>query len=120
MPEVHTLITGLALGESPRWHAGRLWLSGWVAHEVLAVDLSGMREVITNVQSLPFCIDFLPDGRLLVVSDTLHVRPARLRSCLSGSGWHSGKRRPSSSASASGSRATAAFQKWRMNCIWPA
>lgn len=74
MPELHTLITGLALGESPRWHADRLWLSDWVAHEVLAVDLSGKREVITNVQSLPFCIDFLPDGRLLVVSDKLLLR----------------------------------------------
>jgi hypothetical protein len=26
MPELHTLLTDLALGESPRWHAGRLWL----------------------------------------------------------------------------------------------
>ncbi len=74
MPELHTLITGLALGESPRWHADRLWLSDWVAHEVLAVDLAGTREVITNVQSLPFCIDFLPDGRLLVVSHRLLLR----------------------------------------------
>ena len=68
MPELHTLITGLALGESPRWHAGRLWLSDWVAHEVLAIDLAGTREVITTIPSLPFCIDFLPDGRLLVIA----------------------------------------------------
>jgi sugar lactone lactonase YvrE len=68
MPELHTLITGLALGESPRWHADRLWLSDWVAHEVLAIDLAGKREVITTIPSLPFCIDFLPDGRLLVIA----------------------------------------------------
>jgi sugar lactone lactonase YvrE len=68
MAELHTLITGLALGESPRWQADRLWLSDWVAHEVLAVDLEGKSEVITTVQSLPFCIDFLPDGRLLVIA----------------------------------------------------
>ena len=74
MPELHTLITGLALGESPRWHADRLWLADWVAHEVLAVDLAGRRKVITSVQSLPFCIDFLPDGRLLVVSNKLILR----------------------------------------------
>ena len=74
MPELQTLITGLALGESPRWHADRLWLSDWGAHEVLAVDLSGKREVIATVQSLPFCIDFLPDGRLLVVSDKQLLR----------------------------------------------
>lgn len=74
MPELHTLITGLALGESPRWHAGRLWLSDWAAHEIIAVDRDGEREVIANVQSFPFCIDFVPDGRLLVVSGKLLLR----------------------------------------------
>jgi len=29
MPEVQTLLTGLAFGESPRWHDGRLWFSNW-------------------------------------------------------------------------------------------
>jgi sugar lactone lactonase YvrE len=68
MSDLHTLLTDLALGESPRWHADRLWLSDWIAHEVLAVDLKGKREVIATIPSMPFCIDFLPDGRLLVVS----------------------------------------------------
>ncbi|MBA3943369.1 MAG: SMP-30/gluconolactonase/LRE family protein [Herpetosiphonaceae bacterium] len=68
MPELHTLLTDLALGESPRWHSGRLWLSDWGAHELLAVDLAGKRELITSIASAPFCIDWLPDGRLLVVS----------------------------------------------------
>src|SRR5260370_26984602 len=68
MSELHTLITGLVFGESPRWHDDRLWFSDWGAQEVIAVDLSGKREVITHIQSFPFCIDFLPDGRLLVVS----------------------------------------------------
>ena len=68
MPELHTLLTGLVFGESPRWHEGRLWFSDWGAQEVIAVDLSGKSEVITRIQSFPFCIDFLPDGRLLVVS----------------------------------------------------
>ena len=67
-PELHTLLTGLAFGESPRWHAGRLWFSDWAAQEVIAVDLEGKHEVITRVQSFPFCIDWLPDGRLLIVS----------------------------------------------------
>jgi len=70
----HLRIRAAAARESPRWHADRLWLSDWVAHEVLAVDLAGTREVITNVQSLPFCIDFLHDGRLLVVSHRLLLR----------------------------------------------
>src|SRR5919199_4055133 len=68
MPELHTLLADLVLGESPRWHAGRLWLCDWSAHEILAVDLAGKRELITTIPSFPFCIDWLPDGRLLVVS----------------------------------------------------
>ena len=68
MPELHTLLTDLVLGESPRWHAGRLWLCDWSAHEILSVDLAGKRELITTIPSFPFCIDWLPDGRLLVVS----------------------------------------------------
>ena len=68
IPELQTLMTGLAFGESPRWHDDRLWFSDWGAQEVIAVDLKGKSEVITRIQSFPFCIDFLPDGRLLVVS----------------------------------------------------
>ena len=68
IPELQTLMTGLAFGESPRWHADRLWFSDWGAQEVIAVDLEGKSEVITRIQSFPFCIDFLPGGRLLVVS----------------------------------------------------
>lgn len=68
MPVLHTLMTGLVFGESPRWHDNRLWFSDWGAQEVIAVDLEGKSEVITRIQSFPFCIDFLPDGRLLVVS----------------------------------------------------
>jgi sugar lactone lactonase YvrE len=68
MPELQTLMTGLALGESPRWHEDRLWFSDWGAQEVIAVDLAGNSEVIVRVPSFPFSIDWLPDGRLLIVS----------------------------------------------------
>jgi sugar lactone lactonase YvrE len=68
MPALQTLLAGLALGESPRWHDGRLWFSDWGAQEVVAVDLAGKGEVIVRVTTLPFCIDWLPDGRLLIVS----------------------------------------------------
>jgi sugar lactone lactonase YvrE len=64
------LLSGLVLGESPRWHDGRLWFSDWGAHEVVAVDLAGRAEVIVRVPSFPFSIDWLPDGRLLIVSAT--------------------------------------------------
>ena len=62
------LLDGLAMGESPRWHDGRLWLSDWGAREVVAVDLEGRRETILRVSAAPFSIDWLPDGRLLVTS----------------------------------------------------
>ncbi len=69
MPEVHTLLTGLAFGESPRWHEDRLWFSNWGMQEVVAVDLDGKSEIIVRVPTtIPFCIDWLLDGRLLVVS----------------------------------------------------
>jgi sugar lactone lactonase YvrE len=68
VPQVQTPMTGLVLGESPRWHNDRLWFSDWGAHEVIAVDLAGKSEVIAHVPSFPFCIDWLPDGRLLIVS----------------------------------------------------
>jgi sugar lactone lactonase YvrE len=66
--DVRTLMSGIALGESPRWHDGRVWFSDWGTGQVLAVDTDGRGEVMARVPALPFCFDFLPDGRLLVVS----------------------------------------------------
>src|SRR5437667_361514 len=64
-----TLLTDLGLGESPRWHDGRLWFSNWGRQEVIAVDLQGRHEVVVRVPTtIPFSIDWLADGRLLVVS----------------------------------------------------
>lgn len=68
MPELHVLLTGLVSGESPRWHDGRLWLSDFGAHEVIAVDLEGRSQVIARVPGMPMGLGFLPDGRLLAVS----------------------------------------------------
>ncbi len=68
MPEPRILMTGIALGESPRWHDGRLWFSDWGAQEVIAVDSAGQSEVVARVPTFPFCIDFLPNGQMLVVS----------------------------------------------------
>ena len=66
--ELNVLMTGIAFGESPRWHDGRLWFCDWGAQELIAVDLGGKSEVIVRVPSFPFCIDWLRDGRLLIVS----------------------------------------------------
>jgi sugar lactone lactonase YvrE len=67
-PQPRVLLTGIAFGESPRWRDGRLWFSDWSAEELLAVDLAGNRELIARVPSFPFSFDWLPDGRLLIVS----------------------------------------------------
>jgi sugar lactone lactonase YvrE len=64
-PEV--LMDGIVFGESPRWHDGRVWFSDWGAHQVIALDPGAGHEVMATVASFPMCIDFLPDGRLLVV-----------------------------------------------------
>ena len=69
-----TLLTGIAFGESARWHDGRFWFSDWGAGEVVAVDLAGNREVVTTMTTFPFSLDWLPDWRLVIVSDHLRRR----------------------------------------------
>ena len=32
---MNVLLDGLRIGESPRWHDGRLWLSNWIAQEIV-------------------------------------------------------------------------------------
>ncbi|MGO9975943.1 MAG: SMP-30/gluconolactonase/LRE family protein [Solirubrobacteraceae bacterium] len=68
MPDVHVLLDGRVFGEQPRWHEDRLWFSDWGTQEVIAVDLDGHSEVMLNGRSFPLCVDWLPDGRMLVVS----------------------------------------------------
>src|SRR5215475_6169464 len=68
-PELKTVLTGLAMGESPRWHENRLWFSDWGVQEIVATDVDGRREVISRTPfGLPFCLDWLPDGNLLIVA----------------------------------------------------
>lgn len=68
-PEPHVLLTGLAIGESSRWHEGHLWFANWGTQEIIAVDVDGNNEVMARVPTtIPFSIDWTPDGRLLVVS----------------------------------------------------
>jgi sugar lactone lactonase YvrE len=68
--ETRTFLTGLGVGESPRWHEDRLWFSNWGVQEILAVDLDGNREVIAPGPKVAgYCIDWLPDGRLLVTGE---------------------------------------------------
>jgi len=64
------LVTGLVVGESPRWHDGRLWYANWGAQEIQAVDASGHGEVIARgPKPVGYCIDWLPDGALIVTGE---------------------------------------------------
>jgi sugar lactone lactonase YvrE len=66
--ELDVLASGFVFGEQPRWHDDRLWFSDWGTQEVIALDLDGKSEVVLRGPSFPLCVDWLPDGRLLVVS----------------------------------------------------
>ena len=66
------LVDGIVMGESPRWHGGRLWFCDWGVGEVVAVDLDGRREVMARIDSLPLSIDWLPGDRLVVVDSKRH------------------------------------------------
>jgi sugar lactone lactonase YvrE len=66
---VRTVLGGLAFPESPRWHDEKLWFCNWGTQEVLAVEPGGSAEVMARVPTtLPYSIDWLPDGRMLIVS----------------------------------------------------
>ena len=71
------LVTGLVVGESPRWHDGRLWYANWGAQEIQAVDASGHGEVIARgPKPVGYCIDWLPDGALIVTGEDKLLRRA--------------------------------------------
>ena len=68
-PEARVLLSDLAFPESPRWRKDRLWFCNWGAQEIIAVDREGKSEIVLRAPTtLPFSIDWLADGRLLVVS----------------------------------------------------
>ncbi|WIY02877.1 SMP-30/gluconolactonase/LRE family protein [Amycolatopsis mongoliensis] len=68
---VAVVLEGIAFGESPRWHDGRLWFADWLAHEIGAVTPAGQREVVfrADFPTMPMCFDFL-DGQPLIVSSS--------------------------------------------------
>ncbi|RUX41219.1 SMP-30/gluconolactonase/LRE family protein [Mesorhizobium sp. M4A.F.Ca.ET.020.02.1.1] len=67
--DAKVITEGLAFGESPRWHEGRLWVCNWGTGEIIAIDAEGNSEIMLKIPAtLPYSIDWLPDGRLLVIS----------------------------------------------------
>jgi sugar lactone lactonase YvrE len=70
--ETQVLLSGFGMGESPRWHDGRLWFSSWGTDEIVAVDLDGNSEVIgPGGGGSGWAADWLPDGRMLVTGGEL-------------------------------------------------
>jgi sugar lactone lactonase YvrE len=69
MGDTQVVLEGLGFPESTRWRDGRIWLCNWGFGEVLAVTPEGRREVVAQLapNTLPFSIDWLPDGRLLII-----------------------------------------------------
>ena len=70
MRTLKVLTGGLAFPEGPRWRDGKLFFSDMHAHQVLAVDMAGKREVVCEVPARPSGLGWSPDGRMLVVSMT--------------------------------------------------
>lgn len=69
-----TLLTGLAMVESARWHDERLWFAHWGAGEVIAVDMDGEAEVMApGPRRMGWSIDWLPDGRLITTGESITV-----------------------------------------------
>jgi sugar lactone lactonase YvrE len=65
-PEI--LYKGLAFGESPRWHNGKLWFSDMHSRRVMTIDTEGKTEIITDMPGRISGLGWTPDGRLLIVS----------------------------------------------------
>ncbi len=63
-----TLAGGGTFFESPRWHEGRLWVSDFWRHHVVAISMNGTAETVAKVPGSPSGLGWQPDGTLLVVS----------------------------------------------------
>jgi sugar lactone lactonase YvrE len=75
--DTRVLLDGFGMGESPRWHEGRLWFSNWGTNEIVAVDLEGNSEVIgAGGGGSGWAVNWLRDGRMLVTGgELLRVEP---------------------------------------------
>lgn len=65
---LETLAEGFCFLEGPRWRDDRLWVSDMWGHAVHTVSLDGEVREIVKVPNRPSGLNFLPDGRLVIVS----------------------------------------------------
>jgi sugar lactone lactonase YvrE len=69
MSELRTLVSGIAMGESPRWRDGQVYFCDWIPGTIVRVDPdTGATTVVAEARDMPLCIDWLPNGQLLAVS----------------------------------------------------
>jgi sugar lactone lactonase YvrE len=89
------LLSDFGMGESPRWHDGRLWFSNWGTNEIVAVDRDGNSDVMgRGGGGGGWAANWLADGRTLITGNELtRVEPdgSRVRhadlSSISPYGW---------------------------------
>ena len=62
------LAEGFEFLEGPRWHDNRLWLSDMWGETVYTLTEAGERTAVAKLPQHPSGINFLPDGRMVVVS----------------------------------------------------
>ncbi len=69
MRVISTVLSDLSYLECPRWHEGRIWVADFYTHQVLSAreDGSDLRQE-AQVAGQPSGLGWLPDGRLLVIS----------------------------------------------------
>lgn len=67
-PAPTPFLDGLTFPECPRWHKDRLWFSDVFGRAVLSVDAGGRIDARIPVPARPSGLGFLPDGRMLIIS----------------------------------------------------
>ncbi|MGH3425796.1 MAG: SMP-30/gluconolactonase/LRE family protein, partial [Nocardioidaceae bacterium] len=67
--EISVVLDGFSYTECPRWHDGRIWVADFYTYQVVSANADGSDvRVEADVPQQPSGIDWLPDGRLLLVS----------------------------------------------------
>ena len=75
------LLAEFGMGESPRWHDGRLWFASWGSDEIIAVEADGRSEVIgPGGGGSGWAFGWLPDGTMLVTGrELMRIEPEGAR-----------------------------------------